>query len=68
MMLELAILLPIRTLVMKNVTIMSFIIMFVIVCIIFNVVFLAFFGRTQECRYIMNTVRGKIKIKIKKRK
>lgn len=60
MMLELAILLPIRTLVMKNVTIMSFIIMFVIVCIIFNAIFLAFFGRTQECRYIMNTVQEKL--------
>ena len=66
MMLELAILLPIRTLVMKNVTIMSFIAMFVIVCIIFNVIFLVFFGRTQECRYIMNTMHGKMNIKKRK--
>ena len=57
--LELAILIPIKTIVMRNITIVSFIIMFVIVCVIFNVVFLAFFGRTKEFRYIMDTVRSK---------
>ena len=57
--LELAILIPIKTIVMRNITIVSFIIMFVLVCVIFNVVFLAFFGRTKEFRYIMDTVRSK---------
>lgn len=61
MCLELAILIPIRTLVMKNVTIISFIAMFVIVCVVFNAVFLAFFGRTRECGYIMSTIRRKLR-------
>lgn len=61
MCLELAILIPIRTLVMKNVTIISFIVMFVIVCVVFNAVFLAFFGRTRECGYIMGTIRRKLR-------
>ena len=61
MCLELAILIPIRTLVMKNVTIISFIVMFVIVCVVFNAVFLAFFGRTRECGYIMSTIRRKLR-------
>ena len=61
MCLELAILIPIRTLVMKNVTIISFIVMFVIVCVVFNAVFLAFFGRTRECGYIMSTNRRKLR-------
>ena len=57
--LELAILIPIKTIVMKNITIASFVIMFVLVCVIFNVIFLAFFGRTKEFRYITDIVRSK---------
>ena len=57
--LELAILIPIKTIVMKNITIVSFVIMFVLVCVIFNVIFLAFFGRTKEFRYITDIVRSK---------
>ena len=57
--LELAILIPVKTIVMKNITIVSFVIMFVLVCVIFNVVFLAFFGRTKEYKYIKDTIRGK---------
>ncbi len=57
--LELAILIPIKTIVMKNITIVSFVIMFVLVCVIFNVIFLAFFGRTKEFKYITDIVRSK---------
>jgi O-antigen/teichoic acid export membrane protein len=57
--LELAILIPIKAIVMKNITIASFVIMFVLVCVIFNVIFLAFFGRTKEFRYITDIVRSK---------
>jgi O-antigen/teichoic acid export membrane protein len=63
MILELAILLPIKSVVMKNVTFTSFIIMFGIVCVVFNAVFLAFFGRTRECRYIFGVIKGKMKRK-----
>ena len=61
MLLELAILLPIRSVVMRNVTLLSFVIMFVLTCVIFNIIFLAFFGRTHECRYIIKMIGRKIK-------
>ena len=41
--------------------ILSFGIMFVVICVIFNGVFLLVFGRTQEFQYLWGIVRRKMK-------
>ena len=51
----------IRKLIMTNVSILSFIIMFVIICVVYNVIFLLFFGRTKEFQYLWEIVRRKLK-------
>lgn len=59
----LAILYMIRSIVMTQITFLSFAVMFVIICVVFNGVFLLVFGRTQEFRYLWGIVRGKLKRK-----
>ncbi len=55
-----AVLAGIRTLVMPEVTFVSFGVMFVIICIVFNGSFLALFGRTEEFGYLWGIVKGKV--------
>lgn len=56
----LAVLYGIRSLVMTEITILSFAVMFVIICVVFQGVFLLVFGRTKEFQYLWGIVRRKI--------
>lgn len=51
----------IKLLVMPEVTIAAFAVMFVIICVVFNGVFLLLFGRTEEFGYLSGLVKGKLK-------
>ena len=53
-----AVLSGIKTVVMPEVTVISFGVMFVIVCVVFNASFLALFGRTEEFGYLWGIVKG----------
>lgn len=55
-----AILYGIRRVLMPQISILSFAVMFVVICVIFNGVFLLVFGRTQEFQYLWGIVRRKI--------
>lgn len=55
-----ALLTGIRKLIMTEITIVSFAVMFVIICIVFNGVFLLLFGRTGEFGYLWGIVKEKI--------
>lgn len=54
-------LLGVKELVMKQVTILSFAIMFVVICVVFNGIFLLLFGKTEEFGYLWNIVRKKLR-------
>jgi len=47
--------------IMPEVTIITFVIMFVIICVVFNGVFLALFGRCEEFKYLWGLVSKKLK-------
>lgn len=51
----------IKKMVMTEVTIVTFVVMFVIICVVFNGVFLLLFGRTEEFGYLWRIVKRKIK-------
>ncbi len=51
----------IRRLVMPQVTVSGFGVMFIIICVVFNGIFLALFGRTEEFGYLMGIVRRRVK-------
>ncbi len=51
----------VKQFVMQEITIGSFVIMFVITSAVFNLVFLLLFGRTEEFGYLWGIVKGKIK-------
>ena len=55
-----AVLSGIKAVVMPEVTFVSFGVMFVIICIVFNGSFLALFGRTEEFGYLWGIVKGKV--------
>lgn len=50
-----------KRMIMPEVTIFSFAWMFAVICVVFNVVFLLVFGRTQEFGYLWGIVRKKLK-------
>lgn len=56
-----ALLAGIKTLVMAEITLLSFAVMFVIICIVFNGIFLLLFGRTGEFGYLWGIVKEKLK-------
>lgn len=49
----------IKKLVMPQITILGFAVMFVIICVAFNSIYLILFGRTEEFKYLWGIVRGK---------
>lgn len=51
----------IRQFVMPQVTILSFILMFIVICVVFNGIFLLLFGRTQEFGYLWGIIKGKLR-------
>lgn len=60
-----AVLEGIKHMVMPEVTIWGFAVMFVIICVVFNGIFLLLFGRTQEFKYLYGIVAGKLRKKKK---
>ncbi len=56
-----ALLYGIKLFIMPEVSIASFGIMFVIICVVFNLAFWALFGRTEEFSYVWDIVKRKIK-------
>ncbi len=50
----------IKGLIMPQATVLSFILMFVTICVVFNGVFLLFFGRTEEFRYLLGIIRERL--------
>ena len=60
--LQLVILLPVSKIVLKNVTIMSFVIMFLIITVVFQGIFFLFFARSPEYRYLKERVLGRLKV------
>ena len=51
----------VKKMVMPQVTILTFAVMFVIICVFFNLVFFALFGRSEEFRYLWGLVSKKLK-------
>ena len=54
-------LLGIKELLMKEVTLLSFAVMFVVTSVVFNGIFLLLFGRTEEFGYLYGIIKGKIR-------
>lgn len=50
-----------KNVIMPEVTIVTFAVMFVMICVVFNGVFLLLFGRTEELGYVWGIVKGKLK-------
>ena len=45
---------------MKEITILTFFVMFVIICVVFNGIFLMVFRKAGEFQYLVTIVKGKI--------
>lgn len=50
----------IKQFVMPQVTVLSFIVMFIVICVVFNGIFLLLFGRTQEFGYLWGIIKKKL--------
>lgn len=50
----------IKAAIMTEVTFVSFAVVFVITCVVFNGVFLLLFGRSEEFKYLFGIVKGKL--------
>ena len=48
---------------MKEVTLLSFAVMFVVTSVVFNGIFLLLFGRTEEFGYLYGIIKNKLKRK-----
>ena len=57
----LVLLIGIRQFVMPQVTVLSFVVMFIVICVVFNGIFLLLFGRTQEFEYLWGIIKGKLR-------
>ena len=51
----------IKQFVMPQVTVLSFIVMFIVICVVFNGIFLLLFGRTQEFGYLWVIIKWKLR-------
>ena len=56
----LVLLTEIRRFVMPQVTVLSFVVMFIVICVVFNGIFLLLFGRTQEFGYLWGIIKKKL--------
>lgn len=50
----------IKQFVMPQVTVFSFVVMFIVICVVFNGIFLLLFGRTQEFGYLWGIIKKKL--------
>lgn len=57
----LVLLIGIRQFVMPQVTVLSFVVMFIVICVVFNGIFLLLFGRTQEFGYLWGIIKRKLR-------
>ena len=46
---------------MKEITILTFLVMFVIICVVFNGIFLMVFRKAGEFQYLVTIVKGKFR-------
>lgn len=51
----------IKVLIMPDVTIVTFAVMFVVICVVFNGLFLLLFSRTEEFKYLFGIVKNKVR-------
>lgn len=51
----------IKQFIMPQVTVLSFIVMFIVICVVFNGIFLLLFGRMQEFGYLWGIIKGKLR-------
>ena len=51
----------IKQFVMPQVTVLSFVVMFIVICVVFNGIFLLLFGRTQEFGYLWGIIKRKLR-------
>ena len=63
MIISFALLSVVKRLVMPEVTVFTFAMMFVIICVAFNGIFLGMFGRCEEFSYLLGIVKKKVKRK-----
>ena len=56
----LVLLIGVKAVIMPQVTIGSFAVMFLVICVVFNGIFLLLFGRTEEFGYIWDILKGKL--------
>lgn len=56
----LGILMGLKALIMGEVTIVSFLIMFVVICVVFNALFLLVFGKTEEFGYVWAILKKRV--------
>ena len=47
--------------IMKEITILTFLVMFVIICVVFNGIFLMVFRKAGEFQYLVTIVKGKFR-------
>lgn len=56
----------IKKVIMPEVTIFTFAVMFVVICVVFNGIFLLLFGRTEEFEYLWRIIRDRLNFKRRK--
>lgn len=56
----LIIILPISAMMLKNITIITFLVIAVVIVIIYNALFLAVYWKTKEMKYLWNVLKGKL--------
>lgn len=61
MLVTFGLLMLVKSRIMSTVTVLSFGVMFIIICVVFNGVFLLLFGRTEEFKYLWNIAAGKLR-------
>jgi len=57
----LAVILPLSGWMLKNISILSFMLVGILIVLVYNIVLILFFGRTEEFKYLLNLVKKKLK-------
>ena len=58
----LMVIVPFSQLILKNITILSFLLIAVVIVVVYNVLFLLVYFRTNEMKYLLNILKGKINL------
>ena len=62
----LSVIMPFSGLILKNITIFNFLLVAVVIVVVYNVLFLLVYFRTNEMKYLLGILKGKLNICIKK--